>query len=102
MPVVNCVRERYVLLIPTVIPSLVPSDEQQGRSARIEGVKHAVRAAFVLDTQLAHMRVTRHLDARRMGHPESWAHFLKQADGEIHAFLLGGGKLVPPFTEFVG
>jgi hypothetical protein len=60
MPIVDCARKWYILLIPTVVPGFIPTDEQQGRSARIECVKDAVWASFVLNTQLAHMSVTRH------------------------------------------
>jgi hypothetical protein len=63
MPIVDCVRERYILLIPTAVPGFIPTDEQKGRSARIEGVEDTVRASFVLNPQLTHMGVTRHLNA---------------------------------------
>ena len=102
MPIVDCVCERNIFLIPAVVSCLIPTDEQQSRAARIEGIKNAIRPSFVLDAQLAHMCMTRRLDAGRMRHPECRTEFLQKADRKIHALLFGGGKAIPPLAEFVG
>lgn len=57
MRIVNRVRARDELLIPAIAAGLVAADEQERDPAGIECVKDPVGAAFVLDSQLPHMRM---------------------------------------------
>jgi hypothetical protein len=55
----------------------------------------------VLDSQLAHVRVSRAVDLRAVGMSESHALGLGKADGIGDAFLLGFGECLPPVSELV-
>jgi hypothetical protein len=46
--VVESVRQRHEFLVPAIVACLVPADQQDRRSTRIERVEHAVRMAAVL------------------------------------------------------
>jgi hypothetical protein len=54
------------------------------------------------DSQFAHMRVTRRLNPGAIGHSQRRASLLQKTDAEVDALLFNGGKIVPPFAEFIG
>src|SRR6266568_496435 len=59
--VVEPVRQRNELLIPTVVSGLVASDQQDRDAARIESIEHPIRTSRVLNAKLAHMSMPRPL-----------------------------------------
>jgi hypothetical protein len=46
-----------VFVVPTIVSSLVAAQQENRGSPRVKRVKHAVRLAIVLDSQLAHVAV---------------------------------------------
>ena len=54
------------------------------------------------DSQFAHMRMTRRLNPRTMGHSQRRASLLQKTDTEVDALLFSVGKTIPPFAEFIG
>ena len=66
MRVVQPVCTGDVHVVPTLIAGFVATDQQNRTAARIERVKNAVRAAFVLDAQLAQVIVSGAVDPRRV------------------------------------
>jgi hypothetical protein len=56
----------------------------------------------MLNSQFAHMRVTRRGNPGAMGHSQRRAGLLQKTDTEVDALLFSGGKTIPPFAEFIG
>ena len=56
----------------------------------------------MLNPQFAHMRVTRRLNPRTMGHSQRWASLLQETNTEVDTLLFDGSKTIPPFAEFIG
>src|ERR1035438_3284476 len=55
VPLVNLVSLRNELVIPIRSPCLVSSDQENGSAPRIKSVKHPVRSALMLRSQLTHI-----------------------------------------------
>jgi hypothetical protein len=56
----------------------------------------------MLDAQLTHVRMPRHLNTGRMRHPEHRANLLQKADREVNALLFRSGQAFPPRAELIG
>jgi len=99
--VIEPVRQRHELLVPAIVAGLVPADQQNRCSARIECVEHTVRTAAVLHAQLAHVRVPRARDAGAVRMPELRSALLEEPHKGPDRFLPGFRQTVPPRAELV-
>jgi hypothetical protein len=99
--VVEPVRQRHELLVPAIVARLVSANQQDRRSTRIERVEHAVRAASMLDTKLAHVRVPGARDAGAMRVAQVRAARFQQSDRGVDGNLLGLREPVPPLAGLV-
>ncbi len=59
-------------LIPSIGSSLVSTNKQHRVSFGIESVKHAVRPAFMLDSQFPHMGILRLMNTRTIWKNKRW------------------------------
>jgi hypothetical protein len=99
--VVESVRQRHEFLVPAIVPCLVPADQQDRRSTRIERIEHAERMAAMLHAQLAHVRVLRARDARAVRMSELRSALLEEPHVGPDRFLLSFRQPVPPLAELV-
>lgn len=102
VPGVDCIGLRNEDFIPAFVACFVASDEQDCHAARVEGVQDTVRAAFVLDAKLAHIRIGRTFDGIGLRPLEVDALFFENANGKGDAVLFFGGESLPPFAELFG
>jgi hypothetical protein len=100
--VVDGICKWYGVLIPAIVAGLVTAYQQYCCPTWVERIQDAVRPAFMLNPQLAHMRVARRLNPGTMGHSQRWASLLQEADTEVDTLLLDGGQTIPPSAEFIG
>src|SRR6202795_2386927 len=59
MLVVKCIRHRNKHIIPTIISSLITTDQQDRASARVKSKEHPIRPTRMLYPKLFHVRMTR-------------------------------------------
>src|ERR1039458_8612568 len=69
----------YQRLLPVLSPPISSIAVRRGSNA----YRTRVRPAFMLNPQLAHMRVARRLNPGTMGHSQRWASLLQEADTEV-------------------
>lgn len=101
VPVVNLVGQRHVYFIPPLVASLVAADQQDRCPPRVKSVKHPVRSSLMLNTQLAHVRVSRPADVAAVGKGERRPLLLEEGHVSGHVLLFGPAEAVPPRFEFV-
>jgi hypothetical protein len=100
--VVDGICKWYGVLIPAIVAGLVTAYQQYYCPTWVERIQDAVRPAFMLNPQLAHVRVALRLNPGTMGHSQRWASLLQEADTEVDTLLLDGGQTIPPSAEFIG
>src|SRR5579862_164186 len=88
--------------IPTFISGLVPANEKNRGSIRIEGIKHPEGPASDLNPEFPHSRVLRLRNAGRIRMVQGRTVFLEQSNGGIDSCLLSGCEALPPDAEVVG
>src|SRR2546425_32217 len=100
--VVEPISDRDELFVPALIPCLVPSEEQDSGSPRIEGVENPVRPSLMLNPQLPHMAVPRRRDPRTGRISQLGSVILQKPDGCRDRFLVGVAEALPPTLAPVG
>ena len=98
---VDRVRLWYELPVPTWIPRLVSANQQNSSASRIECVKDAVRATFVLNSLLTHVVKLRTANCVGIRSGKRRTRILKHVHRGIDAILFFYRQAVPPFAEFI-
>lgn len=101
MFVIQPVRLRNELRVPSIFPRLVAADQQDCAPTWIERIEHSVGVARMLDTQLAHMAVFGILYAATKWESQFGALFYQQVHGGFYVVLLRFGQQVPPLSVFI-
>lgn len=102
MFIVECVGLWHVLCVPAVVPGLVATEQKNGRAARVEGIKHSVRSALVLEAQFPHVAMAGAFDTGRVRKRKRRAVFYKQVHDAADADLLVVCQIREPFGKAVG
>tara|TARA_Y100000296_G_scaffold65239_1_gene76756 strand:- start:2263 stop:2637 length:375 start_codon:yes stop_codon:yes gene_type:complete len=102
MNVVEPVRERDGVLVPTMVSGLVSANQQDRMPQWIKCVEHPVRSSGMLDPKLSHVRMPGTENSRTVWVSESGSVFLQQADVGSHGRLLSIIEPIPPVFEFIG
>src|ERR1035437_4772879 len=100
---VNLVGQGHELFIPTRLAGFVASDQQDRGTPGIEGKENPIGPSLVLTAKFTHIRKPgTPVDRIGVRPLEMNALLFQKADRKVHAFLLIGGKAVPPLLEFLG
>ena len=102
MRVVQPVGNGDMHVVPSLIAGFAAADQQDRTAARIERVKNAVRAAFMLDAQLAQVIVSEAVNPRRVRKTKLRSIRFEQPDRCGACLLFGFGHCLPPRAELVG
>ena len=70
MSVVETVRDRDELFVPSVMSRLVATDQEDGDAPRVERVEDPIGAPVVLDPKLSHVAMARGLNPGAVRVPE--------------------------------
>jgi hypothetical protein len=81
---------------------LVTPEEQDGGSARIEGVEDAVRPTAVLDSEFSHVAMSRGSDTRAERVGKLRPFILQQPDHRSDRLLLHVRQRLPPGSKLIG
>jgi hypothetical protein len=100
--VVQSVSHGNVDVAPTVVPGLVPTNQQDGGAFRVEGVQGTQRPAAMLRAKFPHVTVLRSFDATAVRETQRRAMHFEQTHGGGQRFLLLFGLAAPPVAELIG
>lgn len=87
MPAEAGIGDRDVYLVPAGVAGLVPPEQEDGSSYRVEGEQDSPRFARDLDAEFFHITEPGALDAVNVRTPEARAEHLKQAAYEAESVL---------------
>jgi hypothetical protein len=98
---INRVGLRHELFVPTAVSRLVTADQKDAHTARVKGIENAIRAALVLDSQLAHVRILGAANRVGLWAGQRWAELFQDINAIGNAVLLVDRQPAPPLAELV-
>jgi len=99
---VNPIGSRNIYFIPSIIPGLVATNQQNRCAQWIEGIEDTKRLSPTLNAKLSHFGICRALYLRAMREFQSRPEFPQQQHGSADLNLLCLCQAFPPLVELVG
>jgi hypothetical protein len=101
MFIVQPVRDGNVLFIPSLIPSLIPSDEKDRGAPRVERIEDSIGLACMLNPEFSHVTVPRSLDTGTVRETERRSILFEQPTVAAISSCSAHSRL-PPLAKFIG
>jgi hypothetical protein len=101
MLVVKRIRHRNKDMIPTIISSLIATEQQDCASVRVKSKEHPIRFTRMLYPKLFHVRMTRRVNKIGMRTRKTGANLLKQDHFGVHVHLFGFAQTISPVRKLV-